>query len=161
MENLRPNFKREIIKGRQTSRQIALNCKRAVLESEIAAKIIDHNFKDRTIYMTCFNIYNWLRKNIKYVRESDKEQSAKTLQRILFDKFGDCKHYTIFSVSILRSLGIPVKMRLISQNFYDPEPTHIYAVVITKKGEEIIVDPCIRSFNTEAIYKYKYDLNIN
>lgn len=160
MQIQKPKFGREIIKGKQTSRNIALNCKRAVLESKEAAEIIAKHFRGKDLESTCFNVWEWLRSNIKYKKEGNGEQSAKTLQRIAFDKYGDCKHYTIFSCSILRALGIPAEMRLISQNYFDPEPTHIYCVV--KKGnKEIIVDPCMRIFDNEAIYKYKYTLKIN
>lgn len=160
MKIMSPKFGREVIHGKQTSKQIALNCKRAVLDSEQAANIVAHNFRGKSIFTTCFNVWEWLRENIKYRKESENEQSAKTLQRIAFDKHGDCKHYTIFASSILRALNIPCEMRLISQNFYDPEPTHIY-VVVHSKGKEIIVDPCMRRFNSEAIYKYKYTLKID
>ena len=156
---LRPQFKKEIIKGTQNAKNIANQIKRAILESSIAADSIAHKFKGRTKFITCFNIYDYLRRNIEYKREGEDLQTAKTIQRILYDKKGDCKHYTIFSCAILRSLGIPCEMRLISQNFYSTEPTHIYCVAYIQ-GQEIIVDSCMKSFNNEAQYKYKYNLKI-
>jgi hypothetical protein len=50
-------------------------------------------------------------------------------------------------------------MRLISQNFYNSEPNHVYCVAVIN-GEEIIVDPCMKIFNNEATYKYKYNLKL-
>jgi hypothetical protein len=78
---------------------------------------------------------------------------------ILSTKPGDCKHYTTFCCSVLRALNITTQMRLISQNFYDSDPNHIYCVAIIN-GKEIIVDPCIKVFNSEAAYKYKYNLKL-
>jgi hypothetical protein len=157
---LRAKLNREIIHGTQNARNIAKNIKRAIIESEAGADAIAKHFKGKTKFISCFNVYNYLRSHIKYEREGEQEQSAKTIQRILHDKKGDCKHYTIFATAILRSLGIPVQMRMISQNFYNPEPTHIYCVA-TINGEEIIIDPCIKRFNSEAQYKYKYNLKVN
>ena len=48
-------------------------------------------------------------------------------------------------------------MRLISQNFYSVEPTHIYCVA-NVNGNDVILDACINEFDKEANYKYKYDI---
>lgn len=159
MERLKPKLTKEVIKCKQNARNIALQLKRAVNDSKAGASVISPKFRGKSVFMTCFNVYNFCRNNIKYVRETDRLQTAKTIQRILYDKFGDCKHYTTFCCSILQSLGIDCEMRLISQNFYDPEPTHIYCVAFIN-GKEIIVDPCVKNFNSEAQYKYKYNLTL-
>lgn len=156
---MQPNFKKEIISGKQTAKNIAIQIRRAILESEAGANHISSRFKGKTKYMSCFNVYNWIRKNIAYKKEGEDLQTAKTIQRILHDKNGDCKHYTILACSILRSLGIECEMRLISQNFYKSEPTHIYCVAYVN-GKEIIIDACLKNFNSEAQYKYKYNLKI-
>lgn len=159
MNDLQPKFTKTIIKGRQTAGNIASQLKLAVNESLAGAETIKHNFKGRNKYNTCFNVWDYCRKNIKYKRESENLQTAKTLQRILYDKYGDCKHYTTFCCTMLKALNIPSQMRLISQNFYNSDPTHIYCVAFVN-GEEIILDPCIKTFNSEAQYKYKFNLNL-
>lgn len=159
MEVLKPKFNKVYIAGTQNAQNIAKQVKRSIFESRPAAKAIAYKFRGSNPVKTCENIYNYLLKNIKYIRETGDLQTAKTLPRIIWDKYGDCKHYTTFACSILQALGIPCFMRMISQNYYDPSPTHIYCVAVVN-GREIIVDPCIRSFNTEAAYKYKYNLNL-
>lgn len=158
MSVLSPNFRTEVIKGRQDAKNIAFQIKRAINESKeqsdfICSRFVGSNDKD-----TCRKIFSFLRKNITYKRESSNLQTSRTVARILFDKSGDCKHYTILACSILRSLNISCKMRMISQNFYNVEPTHIYCVAKIK-GQEVIIDACMSSFDSEAAYKYKYDLN--
>ena len=161
MDFLRPKFNDETIRGRQTAKNIALQLKRAVKESKEAASYLGSNFKAKNNYLTCYNVWAYCKKNLKYKRESADLQTAKTVQRILADKKNnDCKHYTTFCCSILNSLGIKTQMRLISQNFYNSDPTHIYCVA-NINGKEIIVDPCMRTFNSEAAYKYKYNLKLN
>lgn len=159
MDVLQPKFKKEIIRGSQTAGNIATQLKRAIYESEQAAKFISHKFRGNSPLMTCFNLYDYCRKNIRYVKESANLQTAKTVPMILSTKSGDCKHYTTFCCSVLRALGITTQMRLISQNFYDSDPNHIYCVAIIN-GKEVIVDPCIKIFNSEAAYKYKYNLKL-
>ena len=160
MNVLKPKYTKEVIRCKQNAKNIALQIKRSILDSREGADQISFKFKGKTPFMSCFNVYNYCRNNISYRRESEQLQTAKTLQRIIFgDKYGDCKHYTTVCCSILRSLGIKVQMRLISQNFYNPEPTHIYCVAYIN-GKEIIVDPCMKTFDSEAQYKYKYNLNI-
>lgn len=161
---MRPKYNTEVIRGTQNAKNIAVQVKRAILESKPAAEAISTKFKGKNSLMSCFNVYNYCRTNIKYNKESANLQTAKTLQRILSDKkngslYGDCKHYTIFCSSILRALGIKTHLRLISQNFYNAEPTHIYCVAIIN-NREVIVDGCMKNFDNEAQYKYKYNLNI-
>jgi hypothetical protein len=157
MNLLMPDFKTEIIQGRQDAKNIARQIKRAIYNSTKQADIIADKFIGRNDVETCKKVFLFIRKNIEYKRESSNLQTSRTVARILYDKKGDCKHYTILACSILRSLNIPCKMRLISQNFYNTEPTHIYCVAKIK-NEEIIIDPCLKNFNTEASYKYKYDI---
>lgn len=159
MDVLKPQFKKEIIRGSQTAGNIAKQLKRAIYESEAPAKYISHKFIGNTPLLTCFNVYDYCRKNINYKKESANLQTAKTIPMILSTKTGDCKHFTTFCCAVLRALGIKTQMRLISQNFYDSDPSHIYCVAIVK-GKEIIVDPCIKYFNSEATYKYKYNLKL-
>ena len=156
---LQPKYKTEIIPVPQTSKNIAKQIQRAIKESKPAAKLLHVHFKGKSDYITCFNVYNYCRNKIKYVRETDNLQSAKTVPRILSDRFGDCKHYTILCCSLLDAAGIPVILRLISQNYYNADPTHIYAVA-NINGQEVIIDPCMKSFNNEAQYKYKYNLKL-
>ena len=164
MEIIKPKYTNEVIRGTQNAKNIAAQVKRAIIESKDQAELIKENFKGKNPLMSCFNVYNYCRNYIKYNKESANLQTAKTLSRILSDKkngysYGDCKHYTIFCSSILRALGIKTHLRLISQNFYNAEPTHIYCVAIIN-GKEVIVDGCMKSFDNEAQYKYKYNLNI-
>lgn len=164
VEIFKPKYNTEVIKGTQNAKNIALQVKRAIIDSKEQAEAIAYHFKGKNPTMSCFNVYQFCRNNIKYRKESPNLQTAKTLTRILTDKkngymYGDCKHYTIFCSSILRALGIKTYLRLISQNFYDAEPTHIYCVAVIN-NKEVIVDGCMKNFDNEAQYKYKYNLKI-
>jgi transglutaminase-like putative cysteine protease len=160
--NLQPNFKTEIINKSQTAFNIAYQLKRAIKESANDAKKIASAFNGTDNRDIASNLFYWSKKNLPYKKEGSENQSAKTLARLLYDrrKGNDCKHYAVFSASLCRALSIPVKLRLISQNFYDKTPTHIYVVATGEDGQEIIIDPCMMLFNDEARFNYKYDINI-
>jgi len=164
MNALQPKFNREIINQRQTATNIAIQLRRAIEESAPAANAIAAKFKGQSSYTTCFNIYDFLKRNIVYRAEPMSLQTARTIQRMLNDMqnttcYGDCKHYTTFACSILKALGIKTEMYLISQDFYNRDPTHIYCVAFVD-GQKIIIDPCVNRFNSEARFRYRYKMDV-
>jgi|694.fasta_scaffold19382_18 hypothetical protein len=157
---IKPKFKTEQIIKNQTVEDIVKQIKRAIKESEQSAVLIAPKLKGSTKLHTLLNVFNFVKK-IPYKKESSDQQTARTLNRILHGAIngigGDCKHYSIAISSLLNALNIPHKLRLISQNFYNSEPTHIYVVAYIN-GKEVILDPVMKNFNDEAQYKYKYDI---
>ena len=159
MQFLKPTYKDVVIKRNQTVSDITGGVIKAINDSKKQAEIIAPYLVGKTKQQTLKNIFNFCKRNVKYIREPNSLQTAKTLPRILADKHGDCKHYAICVASLCKALKLPVKLRLISQNYFSPEPTHIYAV--SGIGSvEVVVDPVLKNFANEAIYKYKYDINI-
>lgn len=157
---LEPNFRAVRISKNQNIKDIVKGITRAINESKEASKILAEKFYDKDKVKSCEKVWHYLKKNLQYIREGKDEQTSKTLPRLIFDKYGDCKHYTIFSYAILQELGIPVFMRLVSQKILNKEPTHIYTYAIIN-GKEYIVDPVMNDFNQECKYNYKCDLTLN
>jgi hypothetical protein len=146
----------------QTSGEIAGAILKAIKESKETANKLAPYFKGNTKKESCKLIFSFLKKVVPYVKESSDNQTAKTINRILKDANqygGDCKHYATFSASICKALNIPCKLRLISQKFNDTTPNHIYTVAVIN-GNDIIIDPVLNTFDNEARYNYKYDINI-
>lgn len=157
---IKPLYNTIKISNNQSVKDIVVLIKRAIKESKPSADLLAPQLRAGTKLQTLKNVYNFV-KQIPYTKEPGNNQTARTLPRIIQGAIngvgGDCKHYTIAIASLLDSLNIPYKLRLISQNFFDAEPTHIY--VITKiNGNEVIMDCVMDNFNTEASYKYKYDI---
>lgn len=154
--------KKILVSRYQTSGEIAGAIVKAIKDSKDSAEKLAPYFKAGTKKDSCKLIFTFLKKVVPYVKESSNDQTAKTINRILKDasKYGgDCKHYATFSASICKALNIPCKLRLISQRFNDTTPNHIYTVAIIN-GKEVIIDAVLNSFDTEARYNYKYDINI-
>jgi len=162
LAGLKPKNQNILVTRYQTAGQIAGAILKAIKESEPSAEILAPHFRNRDKMKSAKLIFLFSKKIIPYKKESGNNQTARTLPRILAEApaiGGDCKHYAILSASLCKALGIPAKVRLISQNFNDKTPTHIYCVAKIK-GEEVIIDGVLKSFNNEARYNYKYDLKV-
>jgi len=108
-------------------------------------------FKGKDNKETCRNIWSFLKHNIKYVEDSVHFQDIKLPDRLVKERKGDCKSYSMFTGSILECLGIPYKFAYTSYT-NSKTPQHVY--VQTDDG--IIVDAVWRKFNDEKPYTYKY-----
>jgi hypothetical protein len=124
--------------------------------SEFARKIA-YQFKGATIRQTCKNIFNWIKNNIDYRIEPATMQTTKTLQRLVSDGYGDCKHYSGFFAAILTALGIKHNYRFASYSSNNSTPTHVYVVAYDENNKPIICDAVLSNFNTEKPYKSKID----
>ena len=166
---LQPNNKNILVSRYQTAGEIAGCIVKAIELSKDSAEILAPKFYNKDKLKTAKLIFYFCKKAIPYKREPSSRQTAKTLPRILADAQknslsggligGDCKHYATTTAALCKALNIPVKLRLISQNFYDTTPTHIYCVAKIN-GENIVIDGVLKNFNSEARYTNKFDINI-
>jgi len=160
---LTPNYKNTPVARYQTASQIAGAIVKAVKDSKNAADTLAPHFYCKTNYYNeCKLIFVFIKNAVPYVKEPGNNQTAKTMPRILADakKYGgDCKHYATIAAALCKSLGIKCKLRLISQYYDRKTPNHIYCVAMIN-GREVIIDPVLKNFDTEARYNYKYDINI-
>lgn len=106
-------------------------------------------------YKTGLNIFNYIKDNIYYKAEPDSEQTTKSIERLLTDKEGDCKHYSLFAGSVLKSLGIPYAYRFVS--FDGSDVSHVY-IIINPDTNPIYLDAVIDEYNTQEPFKYSKDL---
>lgn len=112
---------------------------------------------------TCKSIWDFLKYNLTYNEESGDEQSVKSPTAILHQGENiDCKHYALFAGGVLDA---------IKQNYDEPwtwcyrfatdkkgstEPSHVF-VVVSDKGREIWVDPCMMYFDYRKKWNYFID----
>ncbi len=103
-------------------------------------------FDDTTTLKICENICEFLKKNIKYVEESDKDQTTALPTAILEWAQGDCKHYASFTGGILDAISRETGKEIIwcyrfaSYDLLSKSPHHVF-VVVFDKGNEIWIDP--------------------
>ena len=105
---------------------------------------------------TCNNIWQFLKRNIRYKKDPPGVQWVKSPARTWEDKFCDCKSYAVFIGSLLTCLKIKCVFRFVSFDSSSRLPTHVY-IAVPNGRKEIIIDDVIDSFNTEVPYTYKQD----
>ena len=152
-----PNFKTKFVTKMQSVEDIERSIKSSTAASLPYCVNYAFLFSEKNRLDTCQNIYRFMRKYFTYDEEPDVMQSSKTINRILYDAGGDCKHFSTFAYCTLRALNIPCNYRLCQ---YDGRntPTHIYVVAYDRDGTEIIIDGTLSDFNAEIGSKYIYDI---
>jgi len=152
----RPDNKATMVVRMHNTSDIINQMQAAHYDNSQFAKKIAHNFKGATRRQTCKNIYNWLKQNVDYRIEPANLQTTKTLQRLVSDGFGDCKHYSGFFAAILSALNIPHYYRFASYSA-SKTPTHVYVIALDENGKEIKCDAVLNTFDSEKPYTYKID----
>ena len=122
-------------------------------------------FMGRNVLETCKNIFNFLKKNVTYDIEPGSRQTLKSPSSILAQGYGDCKQYSQFIGGILDAIkrnkgGVEWCYRFAS---YNPQKQiqHVFVVAKDKQGNEIWIDPVLKTFNQKKDYTYKVDKKPN
>jgi len=98
-------------------------------------------FKGSNEIKSCEKIWNFLKKNIRYVVESESKQFVRSPAAILKQAVSDCKCYALFAGGICDSLGMKFCYRFASYNDYSKQPGHVFVVVNPGTQNEIWIDP--------------------
>lgn len=106
---------------------------------------------------TLHNIWNFVKKEIKYVRDRPGNEVVKSPGQLWETKTGDCKSFSIFIGSILNNLGYDYKYRVAIYSPLTPQQGHIYPVAILPNGVEVVVDAVHTKYNDEAKYYKAWD----
>lgn len=162
LQKFKPNNKNTFVSRYQTTGEIAGAIVKAIDESKPTANELKKFFENSNPKTSAKLIFIFCKNAVPYNKEPGTRQTAKTVNRILWDAKkhgGDCKHYATLCASLCKALNIPVKLRLISQRHDTKQPNHIYAVAIID-GKEVIIDPVLKTFDTEARYDHKFDINL-
>ena len=103
-------------------------------------------------------IYNYVRNNVRYVKDPPGKQIIKLPARLIRDvQHGDCKSMALAAAAFMYVNGFKnVRLRYASYDKADPTPSHVYAVG-TYNGRQIIIDPVYRLYNQEVPYKHYID----
>lgn len=88
-------------------------------------------------------VYNWMKANIQYVRDPFHIEWLQAPEVTLQLKSGDCDDMSILATSLLGSMGIPVRLMVISQDAKTKQFGHIYAEYQEQNGNWIPFDVVI------------------
>ena len=112
---------------------------------------------------TAKNLFQFLKKNVKYSIESDKNQRIMSPAAILSLGKNDCKNYALWIMGNLDSLkrkGLinnKIYYRFASYKLLDEIPHHVFAVIQDNQGNEYFIDPVLSTFNERKTYYHKID----
>lgn len=114
------------------------------------------NLCDGSIDEKCEAVFAYLVNNVEYKLDETGNQFIKSPARLLADKCGDCKSFTMFIACCLHCLGIKHIIRFVN---YDggKQFTHVYPVAIDENGNEIVLDACEKDIDGVVLYNYARD----
>lgn len=116
---------------------------------------------------TAKNVFQFLKKNIRYKIESENNQRIMSPSAIVSLGKNDCKNYALFILGVLDSLkrkGLiknDIFFRFASYKLLDEIPHHVFAVIVDQDGTEYYIDPVLSSFNERKTYFHKIDKRPN
>jgi len=133
------------------------------IESDTQIYELAERLKGSTTVETCHNIWKYLVENINYRADSDGNdgEMIRTPARLVHDRKGDCKSYSLFTAVILRYLKIKHVFRFVSYSSVK-EATHVYCVAFDK-GREVVIDAVAKQqlnydFGFEKQYSFRCDM---
>jgi len=124
---------------------------------------ISNDFYKGDGIQTAKKLFDFLKKNVKYKIESDKNQRIMSPAAILSLSQNDCKNFALFIMGTLDSLkrkGLinnKIYYRFASYKLLDEIPHHVFAVIQDDNGNEFFIDPVLSTFNEKKTYYHKID----
>lgn len=122
-------------------------------------KYVDAELKGLSTYDVCKKLWDFVKYHIEYRPDARGIEQVRSPRRLIHDGYGDCDCGTTFIASCLYTLRIPVILRI--TKYKEDRFQHIYPVVPTQNGTEIIVDFVVHRFNYEEPYSEKKDFKMD
>jgi hypothetical protein len=135
-----------------------------VVEDEVEFALpLAKTLQGKTDLETARRIWDFVYWHIQYEYDEEGKEQIRSFLRSWHDRFRgcDCDDYTTFISTILMALEIPHFYRVTKywDEFGEVSKTyqHIYPVMLSNQGDEIIIDDVMETFNEEAVYAEKWD----
>lgn len=122
-------------------------------------------FDEPTHAETYAALFDFCKKNIRYVIEKNQLQTTRSPAALIGMGNGDCKHYAGFIGGVLDALKRKGRnytwcYRFASYDRFDPTPQHVF-VVAFDRGRETWIDPVLSSLNKRfPIYFFHVDKRV-
>ena len=117
-------------------------------------------FQSSSIRETLEKIWDFVKKEIRYIKDPQGHERIKSPGKTWADRSGDCKSMSVFIGSLLCNLGIPFVYRFAyypnPMRPHDKDVNHVYPVAIVN-GREYILDAVVDRFNYEEPAEYVID----
>jgi hypothetical protein len=129
---------------------------KVVQETLAQTKKIAQLLKERSVYETCSNIWQFVYQHINYKKDQEGYEQIRSPARTWHDRTQgvDCDCYSVFISSILTNLGIPHRLRI--TKYHRDYFQHIYPIVHNER-RLITIDCVTDKFDYEVPYSEKKD----
>jgi len=114
--------------------------------------LIAKKLKGETREQTFFNIWEFARKNVRYIEDQPGNEVIKSPGNLLGEGRGDCKSFAVLVGSILQNLGIRYYFRLIWERPWIPGQAHVYVMAELEDGSYFPIDPVNPDYGQEPFY---------
>jgi hypothetical protein len=151
-----PVYKTKLINSWQNTDNIINAIADQHIKNLSEAKKIAKYFKGVDEVETAKNIFNFLKTEIVYSVEPASKQTTKTISRFLSDGQGDCKHFSLFTNTLLQCCGYRPLYRF--AGYSDKKIQHVYSYL---PKTNTITDAVLPSFDTEKTPKIKKDIDMS
>lgn len=121
-----PNYRRNVAQIFGDNIDIQNTIERYLPEAIEQTKLLAPYFVGKSDYETGFNVWQFLRNELKYRIDSPKSQDIRLPNFLIASGIGDCKSFALFSAAILINLGYRVAFVYSGYKSDTTTPTHIY-----------------------------------
>jgi hypothetical protein len=157
LNNLEPynGTERKLVSNQDTNDIIKLLLKNHETQKKEYDKILGY-FIGSDAETTAYNVFKYLKNNVKYIPESETKQYIKSPAAIVATGKtlgSDCKNYSSFINGILDAYrrlyndNFDIAYRFASYDAFDNTPTHVFSVLNPATKKEIWIDPVLDFFN--------------
>ena len=115
---------------------------------------ISRTLKGRDNEETFYNIWQFARKNVRYIEDKPGNEVIKSPGNLLTKGEGDCKSFSVLVGSILQNLQVPYFYRLIWEKPWVPNIAHVYVMAEIEPGVYFPIDPVNSNFGEEPFYYF-------
>jgi hypothetical protein len=125
-------------------------------------RFVNQELDPLEIGAACEKLWHFVKDHIGYCKDESGKEQIRTSCRLWADKIGDCDCYTVFISSCLTWLHKKLDRVIHRITKYGGENfQHIYPVVITPDGRQIIIDCVVDHYNYEELYTEKKDYTMD
>jgi len=158
--------KEKILKDQQNTDDIINEILKGHNQYSSQYKNISSFFIGSTPKKTLNNIWEFLKKEVKYKVEPESKQTIKSPSAIIATgrtTGSDCKNYSLFTAGILDNINkmgsqkIPFCFRFTGYKFFDTNPQHVFIVAYPGTDHEIWCDAVLNKFDYKKPYTIKID----
>lgn len=152
-----PVYRSKLISGWQNTSDIVRAISNQHKTNLSEANKIKHLFCGSNERETARNIFDFLKNEISYRIEPAEKQTTKSLSRFVADGYGDCKHFALFTNTILQQCGYKPIYRFAGYR-NNKDLQHVYSYL---PKSDTVIDAVLPSFDTEKKPTIKKDITMS